>query len=200
MSSLAGKFKQLKLYPQALLEVLPLVDIADQDVKVNRLLMFSINKEWVQDVGEEGTQGKGIEELVTVLKYWVTKLPGSAILQSWLKSSIDSTEKCILKYSGKLLDIQVNDAPGPSRTALPKRSGPTRLSDHLNGSTVASTHKSVCKDHKKPDTKALHDTEASDYITDDKSDDGHTKEGRRYSYCSLGFQGHAMPLLICRRK
>ncbi|KAI9458444.1 hypothetical protein F5148DRAFT_969437, partial [Russula earlei] len=43
-------------------------------------------------------QGKGIKELASVLKYWVTKLPGSTILLSWLKSSINSAEKCILKY------------------------------------------------------------------------------------------------------
>jgi hypothetical protein len=67
--------------------------------------MFSINEEWVQDVGKEGAinreievalqqflprndtgvfyitqRGKGIEELATVLEYWVTKLPGSTIL------------------------------------------------------------------------------------------------------------------------
>jgi hypothetical protein len=35
MSPLAEKFKQLKLYLQALPEALPLVDVADQDAKVN---------------------------------------------------------------------------------------------------------------------------------------------------------------------
>ncbi|KAI9448662.1 hypothetical protein F5148DRAFT_1278106 [Russula earlei] len=183
MSSLAGKFEQLKLYLKALPEALPLVDIANQDAKVNRLLMFSINEEWVQDVGEEGAVNweiEGIKELATVLEYWVTKLPGSTILQSWLKSSIDSAEKCILKYGGKLLDIQVDDAPELSRTALPPKNVFAKLKDlaqqgcqtTLDGSTVATFHKSICKDHKKPDTKALHDTEDSDYITNDESDDG----------------------------
>ncbi|KAI9439376.1 hypothetical protein F5148DRAFT_1352747 [Russula earlei] len=178
--------------------------------------MFSINEEWVQDVGEEGAQflprndagifyitqrGKGIEELATVLEYWVTKLPGSTILQSWLKSSIDSAEKCILKYGGKLPDIQVDNAPGPSRTApQPKnvfakskdlaqrgcqtldiqvddapglsRTAPLPKNTTLDGSAAATFHKSVRKDPKKPDTKALHDTEDSDYITDDESDNG----------------------------
>ncbi|KAI9432864.1 hypothetical protein F5148DRAFT_1278703 [Russula earlei] len=216
MSSLACKFEQLKLYLKALPEALPLVDITNQDAKINRLLMFSIDEEWVQDVGEEGAvnreievalqqflprndagifyitqQGKGIEELATVLEYWVTKLPGSTILQSWLKSSIDSAEKCILKYGGKVSFPSVDDAPGPSRTALQPKNVPwtSKLTMHLdhqgqhrclrmccqttlNGSAVATFHKSIRKDPKKPDTKALHDTEDSDYITDDESDDG----------------------------
>ncbi|KAI9511692.1 hypothetical protein F5148DRAFT_974765, partial [Russula earlei] len=205
MSSLACKFEQLKLYLKALPEALPLVDITNQDAKINRLLMFSIDEEWVQDVGEEGTvnreievalqqflprndagifyitqQGKGIEELATVLEYWVTKLPGSTILQSWLKSSINSAEKCILKYGGKVSFPSVDDAPGPSRTAPLPKNVFAKLKDPaqrgcqttLNGSAAATFHKSIRKDPKKPDTKALHDTEDSDYITDDESDDG----------------------------
>jgi hypothetical protein len=50
----SGKFKQLKLYLQALPQTLPLVETVDQDAKINRLLTFSVNDEWVQDVGEEG--------------------------------------------------------------------------------------------------------------------------------------------------
>jgi hypothetical protein len=42
----------------------------------------------------------------------------------------------------------------------------------LDGSTVTSPQESVRKVHKKPDTKALHDTKDSDYITDGESDDG----------------------------
>ncbi|KAI9510814.1 hypothetical protein F5148DRAFT_1274586 [Russula earlei] len=153
MSSLARKFEQLKLYLKALPEALPL--------------------EWVQDVGEEGTVNQeieGIEELATVLEYWVTKLPGSTILQSWLKSSIDSAEKCILKYGGKLPDIQHQ----PPKNVFAKSKDPAQrgCQTTLNGSAVATFHKSVRKDHKKPDTKALHDIEDSDYITDDESDNG----------------------------
>ncbi|KAI9432159.1 hypothetical protein F5148DRAFT_1270460 [Russula earlei] len=145
--------------------------------------MFSIDEEWVQDVGEEGAVNReieGIKELATVLEYWVTKLPGSTILQSWLKSSIDSAEKCILKYGGKVSFPSVDNAPGLSRTAPPPKNVFAKSKDPaqrgcqttLDGSAAATFHKSIRKDHKKPDTKALHDTEDSDYITDDESDNG----------------------------
>ncbi|KAI9452027.1 hypothetical protein F5148DRAFT_1277633 [Russula earlei] len=183
MSSLAGKFKQLKLYLKALPEALPLVDIADQDAK-----------EWVQDIkvalqqflprNDAGIfyitqQGKWIKELATVLKYSVTKLPGSTILQSWLKSSIDSTEKCILKYGGKVSfpsDHQFHSSQTSKSMMHLDHQGQHCLrmccQTTLNGSAVASFHKSICKDHKKPDTKALHNIEDSDYITDDESNNG----------------------------
>jgi len=57
----SGKFKQLKLYLQALPEALPLVDTADEDAKINQLLTFSTDKEWAQDVGEEGAINQEIE-------------------------------------------------------------------------------------------------------------------------------------------
>jgi hypothetical protein len=57
----SGKFKQLKLYLQALPEALPLVDTADEDAKINRLFTFSIDEEWAQDVGKEGAVNREIE-------------------------------------------------------------------------------------------------------------------------------------------
>ena len=57
----SGKFKQLKLYLQALPPALPLVDAADQNAKINWFLAFSVDKEWVQDVGEEGAVNWEIE-------------------------------------------------------------------------------------------------------------------------------------------
>ena len=57
----SGKFKQLKLYLQALPLALPLVDAADQNAKINQFLAFSVDEEWVQDVGEEGAINREIE-------------------------------------------------------------------------------------------------------------------------------------------
>ena len=41
----SGKFKQLKLYLQALPLALPLVDAADQNAKINQFLTFSVDEE-----------------------------------------------------------------------------------------------------------------------------------------------------------
>jgi hypothetical protein len=57
----SGKFKQLKLYLWVLPLALPLVDAADQNAKINRFLAFSVDEEWVQDVGEEGAINQEIE-------------------------------------------------------------------------------------------------------------------------------------------
>jgi hypothetical protein len=57
----SGKFKQLKLYLQALPQTLPLVETVDQDAKINQLLTFSVDDEWVQDVGEEGAVNQELE-------------------------------------------------------------------------------------------------------------------------------------------
>jgi hypothetical protein len=49
----------------------------------------------------------------------------------------------------------------------------------IDGLPVASSSQdSVQKTHKKPEIKALHNTDDSDYIADDKSDDGH-KGGKK---------------------
>jgi hypothetical protein len=37
------------------------VDAADQNAKINQFLAFSVDKEWVQDVGEEGAINREIE-------------------------------------------------------------------------------------------------------------------------------------------
>jgi hypothetical protein len=81
----------------------------------------------------------------------------------------------------QLPDIQVEGTHGPSKIVLPKKASrmakPKDLTQRacqttLDGSTVTSPQENVRKVHKKPDTKALHDTEDSDYITDGESDDG----------------------------
>lgn len=74
------------------------------------------------------------------------------------------------------------DAHAPSKTALPKKASgmakPKELVQKTHQTTIdglpvaSSSQDSVRKTHKKPKTKALHNTDDSDYITDDESDDG----------------------------
>ncbi|KAG6874765.1 hypothetical protein C0992_006641, partial [Termitomyces sp. T32_za158] len=119
----SAKIRQLKSYLRALPPDLELVNPKDTEAKVNRLLDFGLDEEWIQDVGEEGAvnreievalqkflprndsgiffitqRGKGVEALADVLEYWVDKLPDSIVLQSWLQSSIDSARKCIQSH------------------------------------------------------------------------------------------------------
>jgi hypothetical protein len=80
------------------------------------------------------------------------------------------------------------DAHAPSKTALLKKaSGMAKLKELVQKThqttidglpVVSSSQDTVQKTHKKPETKALHDTDDSDYITNDKSDDGH-KGGKK---------------------
>jgi hypothetical protein len=119
-----GKLKELKQYLKALPKALP---ISGPDARVNRLLNFGLDDDWVQDVGEEAAvnrelevalhdylprndaglffikeRGDGIEALADVLECWLTKYPDSAILQLWLKSGIESAKKCILTHEGSV--------------------------------------------------------------------------------------------------
>lgn len=111
--------RELRLLLKALPTNLP---ISNQESCLNRLLGFTLDEDKVEDIGEEGTvnqeleaalfdfllqndagiffikeRGLVLEALADVLEIWVTKLPGSMILQLWLKSSIDPAKKCILK-------------------------------------------------------------------------------------------------------
>jgi hypothetical protein len=122
-----GKFKELKLLLKSLPTNLP-IQVANQESRLNRLLNFTLDEETVEDiVGEEGAvnreleaalfdflprndagiffikeRGPALEALADILEIWVTKLPGSMILQLWLKSSIDSAKKCIVNHQGQV--------------------------------------------------------------------------------------------------
>jgi len=133
----SGKFKELKLLLRALPESLP---ICGQESRLNRLLDFVLDEERIKDIGEEGAvnreleaalfdflprndagiffikeRGPALEALADVLEVWVTKLPGSMILQMWLSSSINSAKKCIINQQGKVSSTSLS----PFKTDLP---------------------------------------------------------------------------------
>lgn len=114
----------LRLYLENLPQALPLPKPDTVEAKVNRLLGFSLDEEWVEDIGEEGAvnreleaalfgfgprgddgtfkitvRGAGIEALADVLEYWLKRYPESECLKRWLKNASDSAEKCILLHN-----------------------------------------------------------------------------------------------------
>jgi hypothetical protein len=101
------------------------------------------------------------------------------------------------------------DAHAPLKTALLKKASgmakPKELVQKTHQTTIdglpvsSSSQDTVQKTHKKPETKALHNTDDSNYITDDESDDGH-KGGMKIFLLLLEFQCYAMPSLIHRRR
>ena len=123
----SGKFKELKAYLKALPENLP---VSGPTSKLNRLLEFVLDEDWVNDVGVEGAvnceikaalgdflpqnndgifyikeRGLAIEALADVLECYHSPgcmLSGSPILQYWLDNAIASAKKCILTHGGKV--------------------------------------------------------------------------------------------------
>jgi hypothetical protein len=116
----SGKFKELKTYLAALPETLPL---PSDGSKINRLLDFSLDEDWVTDAGVEGAlnreieaalgdflprnndgiffikeRGEAIEGLADILEMYHgpgRMLEGSLLLKKWLKDAIASAKKCI---------------------------------------------------------------------------------------------------------
>ena len=109
------KFAELREYLRALPRNLPLPDPGS---RVNQLLDFTLDEDWVADVGEEHAVNRGleaalgnslprndqgifylkqrgpaIEVLADVLEFWIAKYPGSPNLLLWLKNAIDSAKK-----------------------------------------------------------------------------------------------------------
>jgi hypothetical protein len=125
-----GKFKELKTYLKALPETLP---VSSPMSKLNRLLEFALDEDWVNDVGVEGAvnreieaalgdflprnndgifyikeRGPAIEALADVLERYHgpgCKLSESRILKLWLDNAIASAKKCILTSGGKVSSV-----------------------------------------------------------------------------------------------
>jgi len=123
----SGKFRELKTYLAALPETLPL---PSDSSKINQLLDFSLDENWVTDAGVEGAlnqeieaalgdllpcnndgmffikeRGEAIEGLADILEMYHGPghmLEGSALLQKWLKDAIALVRKCIVNNRGQV--------------------------------------------------------------------------------------------------
>lgn len=110
----------LSLYLKNLPDSLP---FSAPDSNVNQLLHFSLDEEWVEDIGEEHTvnrslevalknfgprndegvfkiteRGPGLEALPGVLQRWLGKYPDALLLQRWLQDSIASAKACFILH------------------------------------------------------------------------------------------------------
>src|SRR5258705_12828664 len=103
------KISPVRFYLDSLPARLP---IAGPEASVNTLLSFSLDPEWIEDVGEEGavnralevalfdflprsdagiftitTRGSAISMLAHILETWIKKYPTSVILQKLLQNT-----------------------------------------------------------------------------------------------------------------
>ena len=110
------KIHEARLYLSSLPDTLP---ATGPESSANALFSFSLNPEWVEDVGEEGAvnqaleaalfnflprndagifkitaRGSAITALADVLETWIQKYPTSVILQKWLQNTLDSAKAC----------------------------------------------------------------------------------------------------------
>ncbi|EDR00600.1 uncharacterized protein LACBIDRAFT_334075 [Laccaria bicolor S238N-H82] len=157
----SGKYLQLKQYLKALPDKLP---ISPPESRLNRLLNFMLDQDWVIDAGEEVAinqeleaalhdflprndngifyikeQGPGIEALADVLDYWLPKHPGSVILELWLKSAIKSAKKCILTHGRELPEFD----PEPQNIQHAPKGKATVKSASSKQSTLNVTHQTT---------------------------------------------------------
>ncbi|KAF8207687.1 hypothetical protein K438DRAFT_1961952 [Mycena galopus ATCC 62051] len=120
--SYADDIKLLRLYMKSLPDALPAEQPED---KINHLLDFSLDPEWVESMGEEATvnreienvlwgftkgrrnddgsfdittRGPAIEALADVLEFWLEKYPDAFQLQKWLKGATASASAVILAH------------------------------------------------------------------------------------------------------
>lgn len=110
----------LSLYLKNLPDSLP---VSTPDSNINQLLHFSLDEEWVEEIGEEHTvnrslevalknfgprndegvfriteRGPGLEALPGVLQHWLGKYPNALLLQRWLQDSIASAKACFILH------------------------------------------------------------------------------------------------------
>jgi len=108
--SLAAKIKTLQLYLDCLPDSLPFPSAEGATYQFQN---FTLNEDWVKDVGEEGAvnrelevrlgsrakgpiilkeRGPGISALANVFEQYLSKYPASVILEKWLSDMIISAQ------------------------------------------------------------------------------------------------------------
>jgi hypothetical protein len=119
---MSEEIKVLRLYMKSLPEVLP---YEQPEHKINNLLSFSLDPEWLGSIGEEATvnrelegafweftggrrnedgtfkiptRGPAIEKLADILEFWLEKYPTSFHLQKWVKDATASASTVILAH------------------------------------------------------------------------------------------------------
>jgi hypothetical protein len=119
--SYTDRIRLLKLYTMALPDALPM---EQPDDKINKLLGFELDAEWVASIGElaavnrelenaiwgyggprsdDGifkitTRGPAIQNLADILEYWLAKYPDAFQLQKWLQDATASASAIILAH------------------------------------------------------------------------------------------------------
>jgi hypothetical protein len=119
---MSKEIKTLRLYMKSLPEALP---YEQPEHKINNLLSFTLDREWVQSIGEEATvnrelesafweftggrrnddgtfkiptRGPVVEKLADILEYWLEKYPTALGLQKWIKDATASASAVILAH------------------------------------------------------------------------------------------------------
>ncbi|KAG7085347.1 hypothetical protein E1B28_002913 [Marasmius oreades] len=171
-----------------------------------QLFSWSISDEWVKDVGKDGAinreleatlgprkdggifpileRGRGMENLVHILKSCLEELPDSFLINNWIKDSIASAEKSFIEHQVKLPDITqpVNDENTPSdafrghaptQDTIQQKQNLKRPREKV--ADDSQTQKKGKSKPKKRDTKAMSEAD----IVDDRYRDLPEKEDTR---------------------
>ena len=110
------RIERLAFYLESIPNKLPL---APPESKLNALLNFSLDPEWIEEIGEEACvnreieaalfefgprndqgifqikeRGPALEAFPAVLRTWLDKYPKSFFLLKWLQNAIDSAVEC----------------------------------------------------------------------------------------------------------
>ncbi|KAJ7919973.1 hypothetical protein B0H13DRAFT_2319895 [Mycena leptocephala] len=194
--SYTDRIRLLKLYTMALPDALPM---EQPDDKINKLLGFELDAEWVASIGElaavnrelenaiwgyggprsdDGifkitTRGPAIQNLADILEYWLAKYPDAFQLQKWLQDATASASAIILAHKKPLPLLDAAPSGKPKKSSSGKQS--TLTGDFMK---EKKQKKKKGPDErpsvKKPDTKKLVDTSDPSFDSASEGEDDRT--------------------------